>query len=1445
MITVADSSLLDYETATSHTVTVRATSDDGSTNTETFTIALTDDTAEASVSAVTDSDGATGGSVSESATNGSTVGVTALATDADATDEITYSLTDDAGGRFQIDADSGVITVADSSLLDYETATSHTVTVRATSDDGSTNTETFTIALTDDTAEASISAVTDSDGATGGSVSESATNGSTVGITALATDADATDDVTYSLTDDAGGRFQIDANSGVITVADSSLLDYETATSHTVTVRATSDDGSTNTETFTIALTDDTSEAGISAVTDSDGATGGSISESTANGSTVGVTALATDADATDEVTYSLTDNAGGRFQIDANSGVITVADSSLLDYETATSHTVTVRATSDDGSTNTETFTIALTDDTAEAGVSAVTDNDGNANSVAENAANGTAVGVTALATDGDATDAVTYSLTDNAGGRFAIDSNSGQITVADGSLLDYETNTAHTVTVRATSDDGSTSTETFTIAVTDIDDTAQTPNLTAGFGTPSHQAGTTTQVFSDNFNDGDFNGWSVQDLSGGTETHNWSVSGGQLNEQSNSGQSRMARDMSGDVSTDSYDVSVDVSVDTGNGWNDLVGMTFGYVDADNYYEVIWTAPSSSHSSSSEYRDFVLNKVSGGVTTELQKIDNIDLGSNFTLKVAVTDSGISVSTDGVERLTAAGEQPAIGTVGLISTDNDSGVSYDNVVVNELTDEGYTVPFNISAGLVDMDSSESLSAITVSGLPSGTVLSAGTDNGDGTWTLASSDLSGLSAFFPSGSDGSNIAVSVTSTESASGDTATATVDLGIIVGTTGDDSITGSADGDTIYGFEGADTLNGGGGDDVIYGGDGSVPASPTFAQQTGGSNPFNGIDIGSEATPTFVDIDNDGDLDMFVGETSGTLNYYQNTGSASSPTYTLGTNPFSSTDVGSDSNPTFVDIDGDGDMDAFVGEDNGVMNYFENTGTASSPVFGSPVTGAFGLPDVGDDSAPTFVDIDNDGDMDLFVGESSGNINYYENTGTASNASFAAGVSDPFGLTDRNNDAEITFADLDGDGDLDAIVGDDDGRLYYHENTGSASSPSFAAAVANPFGLADIGHESSPTFADIDGDGDLDLVVGEGNSDGGDDDDDSGDGRINYFENTTIQTGNTLNGGAGNDTLVSGAAADVMDGGTDTDTVDYSASNAAVNVNLDTGAGTGGHAQGDSYTNIEAVIGSAYDDTVYGTDTGGVTVDLGAGNDTFDNDMGDATQTDSIDGGAGNDTIYTGDGADSLFGGSGNDSLYGESGDDTLSGGSGSDALYGASGTDTAAYADSDAGVTVDLGSSSASGGHATGDVLSSIENLTGSGFGDTLTGDSGANVLSGLGGADFLYGGAGNDTLDGGAGIDSLYGGDGSDLFMILQGSEDAIFGGTGASWTDTIHVDGTGGGSPGTYGTDWTISLDAGTIDASGSNYIDLSDDAAGTITLQDGSEVTFEGVERIEW
>ena len=179
------------------------------------------------------------------------------------------------------------------------------------------------------------------------------------------------------------------------------------------------------------------------------------MAENAANGSLVGITAQASDADGTtNAITYSLDDSAGGRFAIDANTGVVTVADGSALNYEAATSHSITVRATSADGSFSTQNFTINLTD-VNEAGVSAVSDSNAASNTVLENAANGTTVGMTGLATDSDGTDTVTYSLDDNAGGRFTIDGNTGVVTVSG--AIDREVAASYNVTIRATSSDTS----------------------------------------------------------------------------------------------------------------------------------------------------------------------------------------------------------------------------------------------------------------------------------------------------------------------------------------------------------------------------------------------------------------------------------------------------------------------------------------------------------------------------------------------------------------------------------------------------------------------------------------------------------------------------------------------------------------------------------------------------------------------------------------------------------------------------------------------------------------------------------------------------------------------------------------------------------------------------------------------------------------------------
>jgi Ca2+-binding RTX toxin-like protein len=266
----------------------------------------------------------------------------------------------------------------------------------------------------------------------------------------------------------------------------------------------------------------------------------------------------------------------------------------------------------------------------------------------------------------------------------------------------------------------------------------------------------------------------------------------------------------------------------------------------------------------------------------------------------------------------------------------------------------------------------------------------------------------------------------------------------------------------------------------------------------------------------------------------------------------------------------------------------------------------------------------------------------------------------------------------------------------------------------------------------------------------------------------------------NTLVGGAGDDVLVGSGGGDMMDGGADNDTADYSNSNAGVKVNIATGIGLGGFAEGDKLISIENVIGSKFDDVLTG-DAGANMLQAGSGNDVLVGSGGG----DRMDGGADNDTadysnsnagvkvnLATGVGAggfaegdklvsiENVIGSKFDDVLTGEAGVNTLRAGAGNDVLVGSgggdimdggTGNDLADYSNSDAAVTVNLVTGLGAGGFADGDKLIGIENLTGSKFNDMLVGDAGVNILNGGDGNDTLVGGAGSDTLNGGAGIDT----------------------------------------------------------------------------------------------
>ncbi len=195
----------------------------------------------------------------------------------------------------------------------------------------------------------------------------------------------------------------------------------------------------------------------------------------------------------------------------------------------------------------------------------------------------------------------------------------------------------------------------------------------------------------------------------------------------------------------------------------------------------------------------------------------------------------------------------------------------------------------------------------------------------------------------------------------------------------------------------------------------------------------------------------------------------------------------------------------------------------------------------------------------------------------------------------------------------------------------------------------------------------------------------------------------------------------------------------------------------------------------------------------------------------------------------DTLSGSSNSDVVYGFDGVDTFHGSAGADVIDGGSGIDIVNYSNSSSAVTVNLTTGNNTGGDAEGDILTAIEYIIGSAHADNLTGDAGDNQIKGGIGNDFLVGSDGNDT------------------FFFSEGhGTDTIDGGSGGSWTDSVYLfDSSGGSNLGTYGTDWTVSLTEGSISSQTSNQITLTQDADGTITLQDGSQVNFTDIEEINY
>jgi hypothetical protein len=245
----------------------------------------------------------------------------------------------------------------------------------------------------------------------------------------------------------------------------------------------------------------------------------------------------------------------------------------------------------------------------------------------------------------------------------------------------------------------------------------------------------------------------------------------------------------------------------------------------------------------------------------------------------------------------------------------------------------------------------------------------------------------------------------------------------------------------------------------------------------------LNNIDIGNESMPATGDIDGDGDTDLLLankidpGDRNTSVVYrFENRGQSQSPslykTETLDLpNAYHYA-------PALGDLNGNGRDDLLLGTWKGEIAYYKNTEDGFEEVSQSFV----GL-ERGSNSAPALGDIDNDNDLDLLIGESGGGVYFFRNEGTTNKPDFTL-EKNAFPDIQAEHRSAPTLYDVDNDGDLDLFLGTKTQELLFYRNVGSASEPDFTKESL-PVSLEDIPPLAAPRFADIDGDGDSDFWSG------------------------------------------------------------------------------------------------------------------------------------------------------------------------------------------------------------------------------------------------------------------------------------------------------------------------------------------------------------------------
>jgi Ca2+-binding RTX toxin-like protein len=305
--------------------------------------------------------------------------------------------------------------------------------------------------------------------------------------------------------------------------------------------------------------------------------------------------------------------------------------------------------------------------------------------------------------------------------------------------------------------------------------------------------------------------------------------------------------------------------------------------------------------------------------------------------------------------------------------------------------------------------------------------------------------------------------------------------------------------------------------------------------------------------------------------------------------------------------------------------------------------------------------------------------------------------------------------------------------------------------------------------------------------------------------------------------GSNGRDSLIANGSLSVFDGGgSRLDSLSYSFATEGILVNLETGLGFGGAADGHQIINIEIIFATRFDDILLGFES----------------------EENNLFGGGGDDSLVGGSDRDTLTGGDGNDTIQGGDDDDKILGGDGRNLLVGGDGNDTFEISGNISDNTIQGGEGRdriTNGNRFTGEIdllngnISGVEDVEIDSIGGRVIGDHDANriISKSKSSSAFIVANGGDDTISTGSADDFIAGGDGNDLIAGLDGN-DQIFAGPGDTGADTIFGgngdDTLGGGA----GDDFIIG---GGISGTGDFFDDVFDSLERT--LGGGSNVIFGG------